>query len=256
MMSLLCWGGQAHASVPPTEPVPPVDTVAPATTEPGPPPAMGPLVVTPSGCAVPAPARAVFRGTITLVDDPSRPTTFRFHVDSVLAGSLDGFAVGDLVDVRFGEEARFLMLDGEYEGRQYILGVAPDPATGLLTSTVREAAPLFGGDAVIGANDTDIDCPRLEDPIRTLMPDGSAVDTGVLTPLKGEGRSLARAVLLPLAVAVGVLLALVLFKHLLFAVGRSLRDIGTDHASPRPVTRQRRHREPGRGSGAIDQPGA
>lgn len=257
-MAVLVWSGQAHASVPPTEPVP-GDTVAttpPTTPEPsGLPPAMGPLVVVPSGCAVPAPATAVFRGTITLVDDPDRPTTFRFRVNSVLAGSLEGFVVGELVDVRFGEEARFLIVDGDYEGRQYILGVAPDPATGLLTSTVREAAPLFGGDAVIGANDSDIDCPRIEDPIRTLLPDGSPVDTGVLTPLQGEGRSLMMALLVPLAVALGVLLALVLFKHLLFAVGRSLRDIGSEHSGARPVARPRRHREPAVVSGVGEQSG-
>ena len=252
-MAVLAWGGHAHATVPPTEPAP-TDTSAPTTTAPSElPPAMGPLVVVPSGCAVPVPATAVFRGTITLVDDADRPTTFRFHVDSVLAGSLDGYAVGELVDVRFGEEARFLIVDGDYEGRTYILGVAPDPSTGLLTSTVREAAPLFGGDAVIGANDSDIDCPRIEDPVRTLLPDGLAVDTGVLTPLKGEGSSLMMAVLTPLAVALGVLVALVLFKHLLFAVGRSLRDIGSDHAEV-PPTRQRRHREAGRLSGAGEQP--
>lgn len=260
-MAVLTWAGQAHATVPPTEPTP-VDTVpaepgAPTTTAPSElPPAMGPLVVVPSGCTVPVTATAVFRGTITLVDDADRPTTFRFHIDTVLAGSLEGFAVGELVDVRFGEEAKFLIIDGEYQGGQYILGVAPDPATGLLTSTVREAAPLFGGDAVIGANDSDIDCPRVEDPVRTLLPDGSPVDTGVLTPLKGEGRSLMMAMLTPLAVAMGVLLALVLFKHLLFAVGRSLRDIGSEYSSQRPVSRQRRHREPRPMSGAGEQAGA
>lgn len=257
LLAALAWSANAHAAVPPTEPVP-TETVAPppSSTPSELPPALGPLVVVPSGCAVPTPARAVFRGTIVLVDDPGRPTTFRFRVDSLLAGSLEGFVVGELVDVRFGEEARFLIVDGEYEGRHYILGVAPDPNTGLLTSRVREAAPLFGGDAVIGVNDSDINCPRIEDPIRTLMPDGSAVDTGVLTPLQGEGRSLIMAVLTPLAVAVGVLLALVLFKHLLFAVGRSLRDIGAEHSSSRPVARRRRHREPAALSGVGDQPSA
>jgi hypothetical protein len=260
LLAVVVWSGSAHAdahtgspmpsagsaarplTVPPTEPpseTVPGDTTVPPTTPSDLPPAMGPLVVVPSGCAVPPVATAVFRGTITLVDDPDRPTTFRFHVDSVLAGSLDGFAVGELVDVRFGEEAKFLIVDGRFEGRQYILGVAPDAETGLLSSTVREAAPMFGGDAVIGADDSDIDCPRVDDPVRTLRPDGSPVDTGVLTPLKGEGRSLMMAFVTPLAVALAVLVALVLCKHLLFAVGRSLRDIGSDE--PLRVERQRRH---------------
>ncbi len=238
LLAALWWGGSAHATVPPTDPAAPPPSDVPSTTQPGVlPPALGPLVVVPSGCVAPAPARAVFRGTILLVDDPNRPTTFRFRVDSVLAGSLDGFEVGRLVDVRYGQAARFLIVGGESTGRQYIVGAAADPDTGLLSSTVREAAPLFGGDAVIGANDSDIDCPRVEDPVRTLLPDGSAVDTGVLTPLKGHASSLMLAVIEPLVVAFGVLLALVLFKHLLFVVGRSLREIGSTEPTRPPARR-------------------
>jgi len=224
-------------TVPPDSLLPPDD--ATTTTTPGElPPAAGPLVPVSPGCVVPLPAMAVFRGIIELVDDPARPSTYRFRVESLLAGSLAGYEVDGQVDVRFGDEAKFLAV-----GTSYLVGVAPDPDTGLLTSKVREPAPLFGGDAVIGADDSDINCPRVVDPVRTVLLDGGSVDTGVLTPLKEEGSALLLAVLRPLGVAFAVLVSLVLLKQLLFAVGRSLRDVGGD-SSPRPSPRRRRHRTP------------
>jgi len=244
----MSWGGRASAA-PPTEPVDPtapVDTVAPSTTlAPGElPPTLGSLIVVPTGCAVPAPATAVFVAQLAYTDVP--PTTARFRVERVLAGSLDGFVSGRLVDVRYGDETRFLTI-----GSHYVIGVAVSASTGVLVSTVREAAPLFGGDAVIGANDSDVDCPRVEDPVRTLTADGGSVDTGVLTPLKGQGGSLLSAVLRPFAVAFAVLLLLVLVKQAVFAVGRSLRDVSLAEPAPRKM-RQRQHQP---GSPAVEQPG-
>jgi hypothetical protein len=89
---------------------------------------------------------------------------------------------------------------------------------------VRDPRPLFGGDAVVGLDDSDIDCPELDDPVRTFLADGAAVEASLLTPLDGSGDKLRRAVLLPFAVAFAVLLALVVVKHLVFAFGRALRD--------------------------------
>ncbi|MCY7298989.1 MAG: hypothetical protein LH616_07255 [Ilumatobacteraceae bacterium] len=248
LLAVMSWGGRASAA-PPTEPVDPtapVDTVAPSTTlAPGElPPTLGSLIVVPTGCAVPAPATAVFVAQLAYTDVP--PTTARFRVERVLAGSLDGFVSGRLVDVRYGDETRFLTI-----GSHYVIGVAVSASTGVLVSTVREAAPLFGGDAVIGANDSDVDCPRVEDPVRTLTADGGSVDTGVLTPLKGQGGSLLSAVLRPFAVAFAVLLLLVLVKQAVFAVGRSLRDVSLAEPAPRKM-RQRQHQP---GSPAVEQPG-
>ena len=236
MMVVLFWGAAVSAAAPPTDPVTPTDStlplasLPPTSTLPG---TGAPLVIVPPGCASFPPALAVFRGTIVLADDPARPTTFRFRIDALLAGSLVEFARGGLVDVYFGDEAKLLTL-----GMQYVVGVQVDLDTDQLTSAVREAAPLFGGDAVIGANDSDVRCPRLQDPVRTLHVNGQSVDTGVLTPMKGQGRSLALAVLKPLAVAFAALLALVLMKHLLFAVGRSVRNVG-DSTRPRPPATRR-----------------
>jgi hypothetical protein len=56
------------------------------------------------------------------------------------------------------------------------------------------------------------------------MPNGSPVDTGVLAPLRGNSASLLDAVLRPLGIALAALLGLVLLKHLVFAIGRTVRD--------------------------------
>jgi len=248
VLAALCLGaGRADATAPPgtVDPAAPVDTTPattapPATMAPGPlPPPAGPLVAVPPGCAVPAPATAVFVGQLIATDQP--PSTARFRLERVLAGSLDGYVgLGD-VDVRYGEEARFLTV-----GTHYFIGVSVNLETGALLSTVREAAPLFAGDAVIGANDSDIDCPRVEDPVRTLLVDGTPVDTGVLTPLKGHAGSLVAAVVKPLVVAFAALVALVLLKQLLFATGRSVREM-VDSIGSMPAPRSPRRRRHGAG---------
>jgi len=226
------WAGTAAAStVPPT--VPPDQGAPTASTVPldptnGLPAAQGPLVVQPSGCVAPALPLAVFEGRV--VDAVS--TTARFRIERMLSGSLQGYQTAGLVDVRYGGETRFLNV-----GETYVVGVAPAAADGHLVSTVRAPAPLFGGDAVVGLDDTDVECIAQEDPVRTLMPDGESVDTSVLSPLRGNGASLFGAIMRPLAVAFLVLVALVLVKHLTFAIGRALRDMG-DSA---PIERARRH---------------
>lgn len=217
-------------TVPPAEGPPTASTLAvdPAN---GLPAAQGPLAVLPAGCVAPAPPIAVFEGVIT----DAVATTARFRITRLLAGSLQGYQFGDVVDVRYGDETRFLDVGGIY-----VVGAGSAATDGALVSTVREAAPLFGGDAVVGLNDNDVDCPTLDDPVRTLLPSGQSVDTGVLAPLRGNSKSLLGAVLRPVGIALLVLLALVLVKHLLFATGRALRDLGAGA----PVERGRHHDSP------------
>lgn len=212
-----------NATVPPS--TVPVDPVT------GLPVAAGPLVVLPAGCVTPAPPLAVFEGVL----QAAVPTTARFRITRLLSGNLRGYAVNGMVDVQYGDETRFLS-----EGSTYIVGVGASAVTGGLVSTVREPAPLFGGDAVVGANDSDVDCITVEDPVRTLRADGTSVDTSVLSPLRGEGSSLLAALLKPFAVALGVLIALVLVKHLVFAIGRALREMGDGE----PLPRTRHHAAP------------
>lgn len=239
LMAGLCaaaaFASPVAATAPPTDPpAAPVEPGAPATTvavdpETGLPAAQGPLVVLPAGCVTPALPLAVFDGVIT----DAVSSAARFRVQRLLSGSLQGYLVGDLVDVRYGEETRFLDIGGTY-----VVAVARSAEDGLLVSTVREPAPLFGGDAVVGVNDNDVECITLDDPVRTVMPDGSSVDTGVLAPLRDNSKSLLGALVRPVAIAFCVLLALVVVKHLLFGIGRALRDMGD---APPPLERGRRH---------------
>lgn len=238
----LCWAGTA-AATPTTIPIDtapvdtgpvdtgpvdtvPVDTVpdeggGPATPstialdpDTGLPAAVGPLVVLPAGCVTPVTPAVVFEGEITAaVADLAR-----FRVIRVLSGSLQGHQTARGVDVKYGDETRFLAVGGTY-----IVGAGVSAIDEQLFSTVREPAPLFGGDAVVGADDTDVDCVSLDDPVRTLMPNGEQVDTGVLAPLDGQGHALLAAVLKAVLWSSAALLLLVAGKHAVFATGRAVR---------------------------------
>jgi hypothetical protein len=238
---------------PPTDPAStPSTTVSPDGLDPTltplevPPPianpivASSPLVVVPPGCAAPPAPVAVFVGTLADAD----ATTARFAVQQIRAGSLDGYAVDTIVDVRFDDDIRFLRT-----GEQYLVGAGLDPILGTLRSKVRSPAPLFGGDAVIGINDSDVRCPRVEDGVKTLLTDGTEVDTGVLTPLKTAKRSVLKAILKPLGLAFVVLLLLVSMKLLIFAMVRTVRESAVEDVPPEPeVQRDRQH------SGAEPEP--
>lgn len=225
-VTLLGAPGPAAASPLPPDPVP-VPSL-PVIADPG---AVSARVVpVPVGCTAPPVEQVVFVGTLVVSD----VNTARFAVEQVRSGSLDGFAVGGLIDVRYGDETRFLEADV-----QYIVGAAVDPDAGVLASRVSESAPLFGGNEVAGLDDSDVDCPTFEDPVRTLLVDNTSVESGVLSPLGDAKGQILRAVMEPIGVAFLILLALVLVKHLLFALGRSLRDLGRgDH-----LDRDRRHRD-------------
>ncbi|MEP7114776.1 MAG: hypothetical protein ABI862_16025 [Ilumatobacteraceae bacterium] len=248
--------GSLHGVVsaaPPTELAPPApepstsvasDAIGPQLpTIEQPPPIVGPLVVSsplvvlPAGCtAQPAPV-AVFVGTLADAD----ATTARFAVEQIRAGSLDGYAVDTIVDVRYDDDIRFL-----HPGQQYLVGARPDPITSVLHSKVRSPAPLFGGDAVIGVDDTDLTCPRVEDGVKTLLADGTEVDTGVLAPLATAKKSLLKAVLKPLGIAFAVLVVLASMKLLIFAMVRAAREREDEElvTMPPEVQRDRQHTDP------------
>jgi hypothetical protein len=199
-----------------------------------------PLVVIPAGCATPQLALAVFEGKALAATD----NAVQFEVLQMRAGSLIGYAAeapGSRVNVQYGIDARFITV-----GARYLVGVTVGEANTGLTSQVREPSPMFGGDAVIGSNESDVRCPRVEDQVLTLNADGTAVDSGVFTGLGDRRRSLLLAVMQPLAIAFLVLLGLVFAKHLLFAFGRSVRDLSV--AGPPPIDRTRTHR------GVVDEP--
>jgi hypothetical protein len=246
-------------TVPPADPAATADPAAPATTvEPSgedtglgpevtvpfqspplistPQPQSAPIVGVPTGCPNPPTASAVFIGKLGPADYRTAQFTI---VGRLRAGSLDGYAVGDQVQVRYGDDVRFLE-----HGETYIVGVTPDPTIGMVMSKVRVPEPLFGGDAVAGVNDSDISCPTVEDPVITLTAQATPIDTGLLTPLRGAKRDLLMAVLRPLAIAFAILVGLVLVKQLLFATGRSLRAATVTEHTVVKAPRQRVGRAP------------
>ena len=184
----------------------PAQDAAPATT-------LGVVTTTlPPGCPEPPVATAVFVGTVVASDT----TTVRFRVDQLRAGSLEGWQVGGLVDVDYFDDVRYLN-----DGDQYLVGVAPDENTRRLGSKVGEAAPLFGGNQVVGVNDSG-SCPDAQDPVRTLHTDGSGVESGLLHPLVSDKSGLARALLLPAAWVFLALVILALVKNVVFGSGREM----------------------------------
>lgn len=185
-------------SVPtPTDPVaPPPSIVAGTQTA---------LVPVPVGCPQPTPAAVAFVGTMTGKDDVT--TVVRFRIDQLRSGSAEPWAIDGLIDIRYGDDYRFLV-----KGDQYLVGAGSDPVYGMLSSTVRSAEPNFGGNDVIGVDDIAVNCPRLDDPVRTLHVDGTSVDSGVLSLMTDDRRLLLATVAVPAVLVFAALLALVVLK--------------------------------------------
>ena len=197
-----------------------------------------PLVPIPAGCLAPDPADLAFVGEVVDKDFER----VRYQIVQLRAGSAIGYSVDGVIDVLYFDDAKFLEV-----GEQYLVGARFRAEFGALASRIRPEEPLFGGNDVIGLEDTDIDCPVADDPVRTVQPDGSAVDSGVLSPLFDDKRKLFATVGVPTAIAFGVVAALVVFRWLLglgltgiFALGRAAVTPTEDHRS----VRVRRHRPP------------
>jgi hypothetical protein len=167
------------------------------------------LVPVPAGCPQPQRAHVVFVGR--LADRDTR--TGRYEVQVVRAGSTEGFAKGKLIDVRYGIDAKFLNV-----GSQYLVGAGTDE--GLLYSKVRPEEPMFGGDEVVGAAEIDVECPTVEDPVRTLTVTGRSIDSGVFQPLSSERGDLLKAIAVPVAVALAILIGLATLRWVLTGVAK------------------------------------
>jgi hypothetical protein len=185
------------ATVPPTAPAA-TSTSAPRTPS-----------TTVAPCDPPAPVAVVFTGTVVAVDR----RTVTFTVDGVTRGSLP-FAEA-VVD--YPDDSRFLHL-----GDRYRVTAASDTEVQRLVSKVR---PTRGAPARCAAGD----------PIRTTLPDGTPIDTGLLAGMSGHWGTALWYVVAPLGAAVGVLTALSLVKH---TFGWSAR------AAWRAVRRRRSPRSP------------
>jgi hypothetical protein len=208
-------------------------------------PGRRPLVVVPPGCETPPLPDVVFVGTVQAIAAVVPPggtvteelQTARLRIDQVRAGDAEPFSFNGVIDVRYGVDAKYLE-----EGERYLVGASVDPELGVLVSKVREPEPLFGGDEVVGAAETDVECPPVTDPNRTLNVDGTGVESGVLTPL-GDARSrLLRAVLLPLGVALAVVFGLTALRWAITGVGYGVESVVRTAREPREVRSARRSR--------------
>lgn len=222
---------------------PPPDVAPPATLPPDTPPPepglqSGSLIPVPVGCPVPDPADAVFTATMIGKDDVTQ--VVRFRIDQLRAGSAETWAVDGLIDVRYGPDYRFLA-----EGEQYLVGIGIDPIYGVPASTVRPPEPTFGGNDVVGVDDLAVDCPRLDDPIRTLQVDGTSVDSGVLSLMTDDRRLLLATLAVPAAIVFAALLALVVLRMFGGLAFRGMFQLGRAAVTPVPdhrAVRVRTHR--------------
>lgn len=189
------------------------DSIVPQPTSEVPTTTVDPAVSTlPPGCVPPDAPDAVFIGRFVVASGESG----RF-VTTVIRDDPDGLlSVGRAVDVRIGNDLRFLEPDRSY------LVAARHTRDDALVSKVRQPLPLFGTDMVVGANDGSGDCPKLSDPIVIRNDDGSAVDTGVLTAFLADRRGIAMAIAKP---AIGVALGLLVIWGLKRLVVYALRGL-------------------------------
>jgi hypothetical protein len=169
------------------------------------------LIPIPAGCTTPAPAAVVFVGQLVDRDE----STARYELRQIRTGTAGERLRSNLLDVRYESDTKYLTV-----GNQYLVGAAIDPDDDVLFSKVRSEQPLFGGNEIVDVAETDIDCPQLEDPVRTLTVTGRSIDSGVLTPIKSSQDRVLRAILVPLVVGVGAIIGLALVRWILTGAWR------------------------------------
>jgi hypothetical protein len=244
LVGLLCalplWAGLAAGvatAAPPPDDPPPV-TLPTENAPPDPGVIPGSLIPVPVGCPVPEPAAAVFTGTMIGKDDVTQ--VVRFRIDQLRAGSAEPWAVNGLIDVRYGPDYRFLA-----KGDQYLIGVGLDPVYKVPASTVRPPEPTFGGNDVVGVDDLAVECPTLDDPVRTLQVDGTSIDSGVISLMTEDRRLLLATIAVPTMIVFAVLLALVVLRVFGGLAFRGVFQLGRAAVTPVPdhrAVRTRSHR--------------
>ena len=215
------------------------------------------LIPVPPGCPVPDPAAVAFVGEVVDKDGFIEKGTVRFQIVQIRAGDASPYSADGLIDVRFGPDSKYLDI-----GEQYFVAAAIDPSIGQLASRIEEEKPLFGGDAVIGIDDTAVECPVLDDPVQTLNVDGTPIEAGLLEPMFEDRRLLLATIGVPAAIAGLALVGLVLVRRLLdlgmagvFRLGRAAvtptRDVRAARVREHAEADPDRHREPLVGGGRV-----
>lgn len=246
LAALLVAASPASAGVEPVVPPPEPESISEPTG----------LIPIPAGCPAPAPADVAFVGTVLAKDEFVQKGTVRYQIDQVRAGSAAPFSVNGIIDVRYGPDSQYIEI-----GEQYLVSAAVDDRIGALASKISPEALLFGGDAVIGLEDTEVECPTLDDPIQTINLDGTPVDSGLLTPFFADWKLLLATIGVPVMIAGVVLIGLVLLRRLLDAGFRGIFALGRSAVSPSPdhrAARVRRHLSEldadHSASGGVDRP--
>lgn len=200
-----------------------------AQAPPDAPPSRQPFTVVPDGCPIQQLADVVFVGTVT--DRDFR--TVRYRIDQIRAGDMGSFASqvdsAFYVDVRYGVDTKYLD-----EGGQFLVGasVPANSTSGYLESKVAERPAPIGDDEIIGADESDIVCPEVDDPNVTLHTDGRRVESGMLSPLLDDRAGVLRAVLVAAGSVLGAIVVLAALRWILTGFGRGVEAIGRPR--PRP----------------------
>ena len=169
----------------------------------------------PAGCTAPRAATATFLGELVSTDD----LLATYRNVQVRGGSLGAYVNSGLISVRYADrETRFLDAGGTY-----LVGAGASELFPTLESKVRTKKELFGGDAVVGIDESDTPCPKFEDPVVTLLPNGDFIDSGVLSLIAKQPGRLLQVFLLPLFFALAFLIGLVILKRLVQAARHSSR---------------------------------
>lgn len=176
-----------------------------------------PLIPVPVGCKAPRMPHIVFIGSVVERDY----RTIRFEIEQIRNGRGAPFASGNLIDVRYGLDAQYL-----HDDERYLVSAVVDPDLGLLVSRASDPIEHFGGDEVIGVSETDVDCPVYENPLRTLHIDGTPIEVNMLRPFLDAKVRILGALLIPFAVALGVVFLLAMFRLSLAALYHSVVDGG------------------------------
>lgn len=225
----------------------PPPTVAPSTTVAAAVVGRSWPVDVPAGCAEPALPDVVFVGTVQEMD----ARTARYRIDQLRAGTVDQLSYQGLIDIRYGIDTKYLE-----PGRQYLVGAAVDAEAGALVSRVTGAAPLFGGDEVIGQSETDATCPTLDDPVRTLLTNGLPIDSGLLRPLEEEQGKVLRSIVVPVVVAIAIVFGLAALRWVLYGMGWGISETLRTSREPQALRRARRlQRDAHEHPSAVGHPG-
>ncbi|MCU1397799.1 MAG: hypothetical protein JWN62_908 [Acidimicrobiales bacterium] len=186
-----------------------------------------PLLQIPTGCPTPPIASVVFVGRVVAKDY----RVARYQIEQVRAGSPTGYVLGNLIDIRYGNDVQFLDVN-----QDYLVGAVPQGAELVLTSKVREDKPVLGGNAVIGLTEKAVACPVIEDPVRTFHVDGTEIDASMLKGLSDDKKGIALAFAKPIGAVIAIVLALAAIRWMfaaIFLAARRAANSDRERRSPR-----------------------